>query len=126
MTLNDYVNRTRSSLQDLIPPYRYADQDIFDALNFVLFEIQRIRPDMFLDLKYQQPQQGSTDDFAPQIFMTRQNYNIKVPIPSKYFSPLIWYISGYLQLYDVTDTQDQRAQAFLMKFQQHLLSVSAA
>jgi len=126
--LQDYMDRTRASLQDLIEPYRYTDQDVFDALNFVLMEVQRIRPDIFLDLKYQRPlkHEGDIDDYSPPIYVTTMNYNRSVPIPAKYFSPMIWYMSGYLQIYDVADSQDQRAQAFMAKFQQHLMTVSAA
>lgn len=125
-SLGTYNRLTRSSLQDLIEPYRYSDQDILDGLNFVLFEIQRLRPDMFLDLKYQRRMNNNTDDGAPSVYLSTMNQNIKVPIPAKYMNTLVWYISGYLQLYDVTDTQDQRAQAFMMKFNQHMLTLSAA
>ena len=53
--VSDYVATVRSLLQDLIAPYRYADTDIVDALNNTMAEFSRIRPDMFLDLKYQNP-----------------------------------------------------------------------
>lgn len=125
--LQDYIDRTRSGLQDLIPPYRYADQDIFDALNFVLMETQRIRPDLFLDMKYQQPlRSNDTDDWSPPLYLITMNYNKTVPVPGKYFLNMIWYMIGYLQIYDVADSQDQRAQAFMAKFQQHMMTVNAA
>lgn len=125
--LQDYVNHTRSGLQDLIEPYRYADQDIFDALNFVLMETERIRPDLFLDMKYQQPvRPGDTDDWSPPLYLISMNYSKIVPVPGKFFLNMIWYMIGYLQLYDVADTQDQRAQAFMAKYQQHMMTVNAA
>lgn len=127
LPIEAYIDQTRSSLQDLIPPYRYADTDIFSALNFVLLEVSRIRPDMFLDMKYQQPLRagGDIDDWVPPPFRSDVNRNKIVPIPGKYFHPMIWYMSGYLQTYDVADTADQRAQAFMAKFQQHLMTVAA-
>ena len=125
--LQDYVDNTRSLLQDLIPPYRYSDTDIFNVLNIATAEISRIRPDILLDMKYQQPlRSGDFDDWMPPTYSPSMNYNKTVPIPGKYISPVLWFMSGYLQVYDVTDTQDQRAQAFMQKFQQHLMTVSAA
>ena len=117
---------TRLALQDLIAPYRYTDDSIVGALNAAMFEISRIRPDMFLDLKYQQPiRKGDINAGIPALFVSTTQTDT-VPIPSKYRQPVQWYMEGLLQLLDVTDTQDQRAQAFLAKFQQQLLSVSAA
>lgn len=123
-TMQDYVGDIRIMLQDLIAPYRYPDQEIMDAVETALSEISRIRPDIFLDLKYQQPlRKGDIEDGTPSNPIAITDF---VPIPNKYSIAVEWYASGWLQLYDVTDTQDQRAQAFLQKFQQHLLSVSAA
>ena len=124
--VSDYVSTTRLALQDLIAPYRYTDDSIVGALNAAMFEISRIRPDLFLDLKYQRPiQKGDINAGIPALFVSTTQTDT-VPIPSKYRQPVQWYMEGLLQLLDVTDTQDQRAQAFLAKFQQQLLSVSAA
>jgi hypothetical protein len=49
-----------------------------------------------------------------------------VPIPSKYTVPVQWFINGWLQFMDVADTQDQRAQGFILKFQSHLMTTAAA
>jgi hypothetical protein len=124
--VSDYLNATRTALQDLIAPYRYTDDRIVDALNAAMFEISRIRPDIFLDLKYQQPlKKGDTNEGAPNMFMSTRLTDA-VPIPAKYRLPIQWYMEGVLQLTDVTDTQDQRAQAFIAKFQTQLMSLSAA
>jgi hypothetical protein len=124
--VQDYIRLTRASLQDLIVPYRYSDQDVLDALNFVMTEVHRIRPDIFLAAKYDtRLKRGDMGDYAPGMFTSQMNQNNVVPVSSRYLHPMIWYMSGYLQTYDVADTQDQRAQAFMAKFQQHLMSVSA-
>jgi hypothetical protein len=122
--VTDYLSQTRISLQDDILPYRYTDDQIVDALNHALFEIQRIRPDVFLDLKYQQQViSGDLDDGSPPVYTaTSTDY---VPVPAKYFMPIRWYMSGLLQMDDVADTQDQRAQAFISKFSQHLLALAS-
>jgi len=125
--IQDYIRLTRSSLQDLIEPYRYSDQDMIDALNFVMTEIHRIRPDIFLDVKYQRPlKRGDISAYAPGLITTTTPVNTYVPVTMRYMHPIIWYMSGYLQTYDVADTQDQRAQAFMQKFQQQLMTVTAA
>ena len=125
-TVADYVNAARVALQDLIPPYRYPDDTIVNALNAAMFEMSRIRPDLFLDLKYQRSlRKGDLNEGVPGLFVATTQTDV-VPVPSKYRQPVQWYIEGLAQLIDVTDTQDQRAQAFLTKFQQQLMSVSAA
>jgi hypothetical protein len=125
--VSDYMSATRIALQDLIgPPFRYTDDMIVDALNTAMDEISRIRPDLFLDLKYQTKlKKGDINEGAPGLFSASSETDI-VPIPSKYRRPVQWYMEGLLQLTDVTDTQDQRAQAFLAKFQQQLMTLSAA
>lgn len=120
-------------MQDKIQPYRYGDDQIVDALNVALQEIQRIRPDIFLDLKYQQRiQSNDLDDgfissyysVSDIAFDSSNNYVVSggtlVPIPSRFNDPVIWYMGAHLQLLDVEDTQDQRAVAFLAKVMQRL------
>ena len=125
-------------MQDRIAPYRYMDIQIIDALNVAMQEAQRIRPDIFLDLKYQQrinpndlddgfiTSYYTTSDIA---FDTSNNYipakGTLVPISSRYNDPIIWYMGGHLQLLDIEDTQDQRGVAFLAKFSQRLLQAQS-
>jgi hypothetical protein len=128
----------RKVLADLVPPYRYDDNTLVLTLNQGLAEIGRIRPDIFLDLKYQAPlRKGDTDDGSPPIYTTGDiatnadgSYNPQkgtlVPVPRKYIVPLDWWMAGWPQFFDVADTQDQRAQGFLAKFQSHLTTITAA
>jgi hypothetical protein len=120
-----YVTLVRSMLQDLVSPYRYADTDIYLALNVILGEVSRARPDIFLDLKYVRPlQKGDLGDGLPPQYVSPTDDPTLVPLPSKYFNPVIWGMAGWLQLYDVADTQDQRAGAFLQKFSTHFLTLT--
>jgi hypothetical protein len=98
----------------------------------------RIRPDIFLDLKYQRPlRKGDTDDGNPPQYGTADvatnpdgtyilGKGTLVPVPNKYMSALDWFVNGWAQFLDVTDTQDARAQGFMAKFQSHLTTLSAA
>jgi|HubBroStandDraft_5_1064220.scaffolds.fasta_scaffold16980_2 hypothetical protein len=137
-TVTAYLAIARLNLQDAVSPYRYPDANLVLALNIGLGEMGRIRPDMYLDLKYQRPlRKGDIDDGFPPTYSTADialnsdgTYDpakgTLVPIPVKYASAMDWFINGWMQFLDVTDTQDQRAQGFLGKFQSHLTTLSAA
>jgi hypothetical protein len=134
-TVTAYVVGARNQLQDLVAPYRYTDDLIVGALNQAMVEVSRIRPDIFLDLKYNQSlKKGDLGDGMPAVYTTASDMDAGydttkgtvVPIPGKYIEPVRWYVAGFLQLYDVTDTQDQRAQAFLQKFNTQMLTLTAA
>jgi hypothetical protein len=138
-TVTGYMAIARLGLQDGVSPYRYTDQTLLYALNIGLAEMGRIRPDIFLDLKYQRPlRKGDTDDgyppgylladiaFQPDGITYDTTKGAMVPVPVKYVSSLDWFISGWSQFLDVTDTQDARAQGFIAKFQSHLTTLTAA
>ena len=68
-TVAGYLSIARLSLQDAVAPYRYPDTTLLNALNIGLSEMGRIRPDMFLDLKYQRPlRKGDIEDGNPQAY----------------------------------------------------------
>lgn len=133
-----YVIVARLELQDGVEPYRYTDDTLVRALNHGMGVLERIRPDILLDLKYQRPlTKGDLGDGIPSFYTTsdisidssgnyQEGQGTLVPIPNKYAVTLEYFINGWVQLLDVTDTQDQRAQGFLMKFQSHLLSLAGA
>ena len=130
MSVAGIVGIARDQLQDLIgPPYRYEDQQIIDALNIGINEMGRLRPDIFLDLKFQRPlRKGDINEGLPSLFTTADITAAPptlVPVPSKVLNPLQWYINGWLQMTDNTDTTDQRAQAFMVKFNTHLMNLSS-
>lgn len=136
-TATTYIATARLNLQDLVAPYRYPDTTLLLALNIGLSELGRIRPDVYLDLKYQNPlRKGDIDDGQPPTYSLADivinpdgTYNSMdgtlVPVPGKYASTLDWFMNGWVQFIDVTDTQDQRAQGFLAKFQSHLTTLTA-
>lgn len=125
--LSVYYDQVRSFLQDLVPPYRYPDATIFSSINTAISEMARIRPDIFLDLKYQQPLilAGPYNDGIPALLSATPNQNMILPIPQTYFMPVIWYVCGLIQFIDVDDTQDVRAQSFHQKFIGSMLTQAA-
>jgi hypothetical protein len=139
ITVTSYLVSSRNRLQDLISPYRYTDGQIVSALDTALAEMGRIRPDIFLDLKYQHPlRKGDLNDgmpggygladvaFQPDGITYNPGGGTIVPVPVKYITPIHWFMDGWLQFQDVTDTQDARAQGFMQKFQTQLMTLSAA
>lgn len=137
-TVTGYVAIARKLLADAVQPYRYDDNTLVLTLNQGLAEMGRIRPDIFLDLKYQAPlRKGDTDDGSPPLYGVSDiatnpdgSYNVAkgtlVPVPRRYQVPLDWWMAGWPQFFDVADTQDQRAQGFVAKFQSHLTTITAA
>jgi hypothetical protein len=138
LTATQYVATARLLLQDNVTPYRYPDTTLVTALNVALDELGRLRPDIWLDLKYHNPiLKGDIRDGVPMPYTTNDisvdssgNYNVTqgtvIPVPNKYRVVVDWFVSGWAQILDVADTQDQRAQAFMAKFQQHLTTLNAA
>ena len=124
--VSTYISSCRISLQDKVAPYRYSDDQIIDALNLAISEAQRLRPDIFLDLKYQRRlTKGDIGDGIPGPYTSADTTPL-VPVPSKYRQAFAWYMTGWVQFTDVSDTTDARAQAFMSKFQSQLLTLSAA
>jgi hypothetical protein len=122
-----YFTALRMELQDTIAPYRYTDTTLEYCLNSAVREMMRLRPDIFLDLKYQQPlQKGDLGKGSENAgFTDDSTLNMVMPIPAVYMQPLVWYAAGAAQFLDVTDTQDQRAAAFMQKATAALLTVAA-
>lgn len=125
-TVANYVADARTLLQDTVQPYRYPDADLVEALNMAWLEASRLRPDLVLDAKYQgflpRRQPAPTND-APSFSVADMTVSAQVPQP--YRQTFLYFIVGEAQLRDTEDTQDSRASAFMSKFIQQLLSITA-
>jgi hypothetical protein len=104
-TVADYVARTRTLLQDLVEPYRYADADLVEFLNEGILVSRHLRPDLWLST------------FRGPL----PTYDIAEPTTQVAIDPMVrmafvYYIAGSAQLADQEDTNDERASAFLSKF----------
>lgn len=114
-TVAQYLTEARRLLQDERTPYRYPDKDLVDALNIGLMEAKRLRADLFLPV--------FTIPYADTSGTINTAY--KVPMDPMYRSALVYYMVGRAQLRDDEPTVDQRAGAFLQKFQAQLLTVNS-
>lgn len=112
VTVGGIIDQVRTLLQDtdtLGGEYRYSSDSLVTALNMGLWEMFRIRPDIFLELNFVVPQYDST---LPTTGIT---------IEPQHVPALVYYVVGMAQLRDDEGTQDQRASSFLGKFTSMLL-----
>jgi len=125
--VSQYISDVRTMLIDTIgPPYRYSDANIVSVLNLAIGEISRVRPDLFIDPKYQQPLplNAPISDMVPGLY-TATTETDTVAIPRQYYQSVLWYIEGMLQWQDMDDTQDIRSQMFHQKFLASIMSMAA-
>ncbi len=106
-TVADYLRETRILLQDFVEPYRYPDAALLRVLNMGLQEVRRLRPDLLRRyLRTSLP-----------VYATPEQ---QVDLEEQYRLPLVWFMTGYAQLQDDEDVQDQRAAGFVAMFQNTL------
>lgn len=113
-TVQDYVDRARVLLLDVIAPYRYSDADLVENLNMGILEARRVRPDILKGYF-----RSSLPDFNTAA-MTAE-----VDIDPQYRVAFVYYICGQAQLRDDENVQDSRAVTFLNKFTAQLLTISS-
>jgi len=126
VTVADYIAEARVLLQDTVSPYRYPDDDLVTALNLAMAEIDRLRPDIFLDAKY-------TTNTAPRTQLSvpspptysSASESTVIPLPPQYKVSVVYYVVGNAQLRDTEDVSDKRASEFLNKFTAQLLTIEA-
>ena len=102
-TVADYLRESRILLQDFVEPYRYPDAALLRALNMGFQEVRRLRPDLLR--RYLRTALPVYDDIHASVEMEEQ-----------YRLPLVWFITGYAQLCDDEEVQDQRAAGFVAMF----------
>jgi hypothetical protein len=110
--VSQYIAESRTLLQDVIAPYRYADADLLSTLNMALQTSYRLRADLFL---------GSASSAIPSFVV---NDTTAVPMDPMYRAPIVHFMVGHAQLRDEEDTQDSRAVALMNDFKGSLLSVA--
>lgn len=110
-TVADYVTQARVFLQDQVPPYRYPDVDVVQALSMAMLEARKLRMDLFIG-------QSTIQSFTV-------NDTTPVLVDPMYRVAFVYYIIGSLQLRDDENDQDQRAQAFMNMWTAKLLSLQS-
>jgi hypothetical protein len=115
-TVADYIAKARTLLQDVVEPYRYGDADLVESLNEGILESRRLRPDMWIGM----PRGASLPSYSSTAQSTA------VAIDPQFRMAFVYWITGQAQLTDQEDNQDQRALAFIGKFNTALTGGSTA
>lgn len=110
-TVQKLVTESRVLLQDTVTPYRYADNELIQALNIAVLEARRLRPEMFLGQYSNLPSFTTLAD--------------TVSLEPMYRPSFVYYMAGRMQLRDDETAQDTRAAALLNKFVSQLLTIAA-
>lgn len=102
-TVQEYVTRARTIVQDTVAPYRYSDAEFIAALNEGYMEIYRMRPDLLRPyLKTGVPTFSVVGD--------------TVDLDSRYRLALVYFVCGSVHITDEEPAQDARSAAFLNAF----------
>ena len=109
--VEQYTTSARVLLQDITPPYRYADIEMINELNLGISEAKRLRPDLFLTYRDKNP------------YPTFASLADEVPFEDMYMPALIYYIVGKCTLRDEEDTDDKRGIGMVQKFTAQLISL---
>ncbi|RKZ95107.1 MAG: hypothetical protein DRQ40_04365 [Gammaproteobacteria bacterium] len=87
-TIADAVTRARNLTQDKEPPYRYDDDLYVTYANDALYEVRRLRPDLFI----------TEDGLVADI--TVDDLQNPFPIDLQYFVPVASYMAGAIGMED--------------------------
>lgn len=104
-TVQNYVDKVRTLLQDLIPPYRFDDDQLVGNLNAAILDSRRIRPELLMNyfkspLPYYDPtNMAALVDFEPMYRMS-----------------LVYHMAGYTQLQDNENVDDNRGATFMQRW----------
>lgn len=117
-TVGDYKAAARTLLQDTYAgsggaSYRYSDASLLEALNLAIGEVARLRPDLLFKLLRNGVPYYSND-------LTT------VDLDARYATSLLMFITGWAQLRDQEEGQDQRAAGLITKFGQQLTGAQSA
>lgn len=121
-SLDDAVNEIRMLINDNDPDgYRFTQQQVLDKLNTGLLEVYRYRPDAYVG----NFQQGILSSNSPTSYAPADlGLNPPTPFPLDirlFFSPVVFYVVGMLDLTDDEFADDNRAMTVLQNFRNMLI-----
>lgn len=113
-TVGDVISDARALLQDTYSSgYRYSTADLYAYLNTALLEMRRVRPDIFRSYIGQvTPSFQEGDEAEP------------FPVSELFFSPVVFYVTGFAELRDDEFTVDARAITLMNQFVAKLVTVA--
>jgi len=108
--VEDYITDARVLLLDTVLPYRYDDGSLLIALNTMITQMRRLRPDLFVYADDDLPAFTAVDDTV-------------IPIESQFRLALVYGLVSHALSRDQEDVQDARATSFMGLFENILLGV---
>ena len=123
--VGDYITDARTLLQDEVEPYRYETLDLVNALNLVLFDVRRLRPDLMVDYLDSVPQYDWNDSSSTTtgVDSTNPTWNNWVPMEQAFRKALVYGIVAHAMSRDQEDIDDDRANANMKTFENILTGV---
>jgi hypothetical protein len=114
-TVEDYIDDARTLLQDKIAPYRYTDDELLVALNGVLLDTRRLRPDLFLG-------DGTSTDLADVQTFTSVD-TTEVDMEQGFRQAILYGMIGHATARDQEDVQDARSDKFMALWRTKLMTL---
>ncbi len=106
--ISDLIIQVRELLQDNVVPYRYSDDRLYRTLNSAFTEAYRIRPDIFVTLKFQIP------------FLTPSNSADTFQLDQQFYAAFVDFVTAMTEFSDDEWTVDARAMTLLKLFTMRL------
>ena len=116
-TYENLISECREYLQDEDTPYRFSDTKLLNALNRGLLELGRIRPDAFTS--FYDANSLNIPIIVDDDAATAPEYDwaTAFQLDMMYYTPLLTYIVGVIELIDDEFTLEGRAVLLLQQFQ---------
>lgn len=112
-TVADYISDGRTLLQDTLQPYRYDDPSLLVALNTILLEARRIRPDLFVYKHHEKVPYFTNVDSS------------EVEIEQPFRLSLVYGLCAHALARDQEDVQDSRSSKFMGVFYDMMLGLKS-
>lgn len=106
--VEDYITDARVLLLDTVIPYRYDDGSLLIALNTMITQMRRLRPDLFV---------YSWDDLPAFTAVDDTVVNVEKP----FRLALVYGMVAHALARDQEDVQDARSSSFMVLFENILI-----
>ena len=110
-TIGDYVTQARVLLQDTQSVKRYTDGELKDALGVGLYEMRRLRPDLFPG--------GAAPDYG-----SSTGDGTAVALDVQYRMALLHYMAAHMYMREEEEGAQQLARAYKQVFGSQLVSLA--
>jgi hypothetical protein len=119
-TFGILIGEARTLLTDKLPgsgsELRYADSEMFEAINGFMVEVRAKRPDLFLSIGLRN---------GVPFYSAATDMNTPFPLDTSVYSAFVYYCVGRCELREDTFSEDSRATTLMNKALSQLLTVQS-